>query len=85
MNKDTSPPSETRWVAIRNDRDQALTVVLEPWAVEYPLLAGETIEIAEDGGDPRERLEIHIESSSIVLYARSDSLLRAFQNGRELP
>lgn len=85
MSDDAPSPAQVRWTAIRNDRDETLTVVLEPWAVEYPLSAGETLEVAEEGGDPAERLEVYIKPSRIVLYARTDSVLRAFQNGRELP
>lgn len=84
MSDTTPPPPPTRWTVIRNDREETLTLVLEPWAVEYPLATGEAIDVAEEGGDPEERLEIYVKASRLVLYARTDSVLRAFQNGQEL-
>jgi hypothetical protein len=59
-------------------------VVLEPWANEYPLSPGEALDVEEEGGATGERLELTVEGDHLVLWARSDSLLRAFRDGVEL-
>jgi hypothetical protein len=83
----TDPATEVaapRRFRIANRRSEALTLVLEPWANEYPLPPGDEVEILEEGpisGDP---LEVHFEATHVVVYARMGTFLRIFRDGLEL-
>src|SRR5688572_18558520 len=87
MNKDnrSGPTPTRRSFAVHNRRDVEFTVVLEPWANEYPVRPGGTLEIVEEDGEPGAILEIGIESTFVVFYARQGSILRAYDGGEELP
>ena len=65
------------------------TLILEPWANEYPLAAGKAYEVLVEG-DLREATEIEVRDDGaervIVIYAPgAGSMLRIFEDGRELP
>jgi hypothetical protein len=85
---DPTPPEPARGVRkllLRNQRDSPLIVVLEPWAGEYEIAPRETLEIVEEAEESAESLEIQVEAEHIVFWARSNSILRAFRDGVELP
>lgn len=75
---------DTRTFRIINERDEPVTVVLEPWANEYPLAPGDRIEVVETGPDSAESLEICLEAAHVMVYARSGTILRALRDGQEL-
>lgn len=81
----TSTSRMRRTIAVRNRRDAKLVVVLEPWANEYAVQPNETLEVVEEDGEAGTNLEIDIEASSVVFYARPGTTLRAYRNGEELP
>jgi hypothetical protein len=74
-----------RTITLRNRRDTDLVVVLEPWANEYLVQPDQTLEVVEEGGELGTILEIDIETSHLVFYARPGSILRACRDGEELP
>jgi hypothetical protein len=73
-----------RTITIKNQRDTKLVVVLEPWANEYELQPNECVDVVEEGVDSDEPLEIYVEASYLVVYARRESMLSAFRDGVEL-
>lgn len=73
-----------RTIALRNRRETELVVVLEPWANEYVVQPDQRIEVVEEDGEPGTTLEIDIEASHLVFYARPGSILRAYRDGEEL-
>ncbi len=75
----------TRRLRIQNTRESALTVVLEPWANEYPLAPGAAFDIVETGAESTDLLEIHVEEAHLVLHARTGTTLAVVQDGVELP
>jgi hypothetical protein len=79
----TGPNS--RSYRVRNQSGRSLSLVLEPWATEYLLTPGADIEVVEDGGETGQSLEIQIEPEHVIFFARSGSVLRAYQEGIELP
>lgn len=86
--KDNHPTGATnmrRTIALRNRRETGLVVVLEPWANEYLIEPDQTLEVVEEDGEPGTTLEIDIEASHLVFYARPGSILRAYRDGEELP
>lgn len=81
----TGGPRMGRTIAVSNRRDTEIVIVLEPWATEYAVQPDDTLEVKEEGGDPDTTLEIAVETSHVVFYARPKSVLRAYRNGEELP
>jgi hypothetical protein len=79
------PARTVRKLVLRNGRDVPITLVLEPWANEYEIPPGESVEIVEEAAESAESLEIQVEAGHIVFFARSRSILRAFRDGAELP
>lgn len=75
---------EPRRYRIVNRRSEALTLVLEPWANEYPFPSGDKLEIIGEGVDSDDALEIHLEAAHVVVYARTATFLRLFRNGVEV-
>jgi hypothetical protein len=75
----------TQRISVRNKRTAKFIVVLEPWGSEYALEPGESLEVEEEGGEPGANLELELEDSRLVFYARSQSILRAYRDGEELP
>jgi hypothetical protein len=75
----------TRALRVRNERDNTLTLVLEPWAGEYSIAPQEELDVVEEGGVSSEILEIRVEASRIVFFGRSESTLRVLRDGVELP
>ncbi len=73
-----------RKLRIANRRSEALTLILEPWANEYPLSPGDEVEIHEEGILSDDALEVHFEAMHIVVYARVGTFLRLFRNGLEV-
>ena len=78
-------PSSTRKLRIHNTRETPITIVLEPWASEYLLAPGATLDIVERGGGSEDLLELQCEDGHLVLYARAGTTLTAVQDGVELP
>ena len=83
-NEPTGATRMKRTIALRNRRDAELVIVLEPWANEYAVQPGQKLEIVEEGGEPGTTLEIDVEASYVVFYARRGSILRAYRDGEEL-
>lgn len=85
MRDSTGGSRMRRSIAVRNRRDSDIVIVLEPWANEYVLKPNEVLTVVEEGGESGTELELGVESSSLVFYARAGSILRAYQGDRELP
>lgn len=86
--KETDPDAvlrTARTFTVRNQRSAKLTLVLEPWANEYEIAPDESIRIVEEGDESAMDLEIHLEESHIVFFARPGSTLTAIRDGEELP
>lgn len=69
---------------LTNDGADLVTLVLEPWGSEYPVGAGEAIEVREEGPHADDLLDIQVAAGRIVLRARQGTVLRAFKDGEEL-
>ena len=79
--------SGSAWLRVSNRSAALQTVILEPWANEYPLAPGHSLEILVEG-DLREATELEVRDGGdvLVIYAPgAGSMLRAFKDGRELP
>lgn len=83
-NNSTDAIHVKRTIALRNRRGTELVVVLEPWANEYVVEPDQTLEVVEENGEPGNTLEIDVEASHLVFYARPGSILRAYRDGEEL-
>jgi len=77
--------NDTRRLRVQNTRETVVTVVLEPWANEYPLAPGAAFDIVETGGESNDLLELHLEDEHLVLHARTGTTLTVMHNGVELP
>jgi hypothetical protein len=85
MNHASAEDGESRSFRVRNRRKDTITLVLEPWATEYPMRPGDELEIRESGPEPDELLEIEIEASRVVIFGRGGTILWAVRDGQELP
>jgi len=75
----------TRTFMLRNERSAKLTLVLEPWANEYVITPNDSIRIVEEGDESGMDLEIQLEDSHVVVFARAGTILKAVRGGEELP
>jgi hypothetical protein len=75
----------TRTFMLRNGRSANLTLVLEPWANEYEIAPNNSIRIVEEGDESGMDLEIQLDDSHVVVFARAGTTLKAIRGGEELP
>lgn len=75
---------ERRIFAFTNGQNQDLLLIVEPWAEQYMLEPGMTIEIVGIGGDPSDHFEISLQPDAIVVYGWAGSIVSVLHNGSEL-
>lgn len=65
-----------------NSSDKTIKLILEPWAEEYEVLAGMTVEIVTS--EPKEKeIEVEYEGADIIIYGWSDNM-SVLSQGEEL-
>lgn len=81
MNTNSTPIPSLR-LSNRTGRD--MTLVVEPWATEYPFPPSATIDVVETGGSAEEAIEVELETDRVILYARTSGTMSVFHDGVEL-
>jgi hypothetical protein len=54
---------------LKNDRIDPLLLILEPWAEEWIIKAGDTIQLIAQGPMSDEYFDLHFKLKSLVIYA----------------
>jgi len=70
-------------VRITNSNSTEIKINFEPWGDEYPLPAGDSVDVAVVGPN-RGLLEMETDSDRATLYAWQGSVIRIFHGDQEL-
>lgn len=69
---------------LSNRTGRAMTLVVEPWATEYPFPSPARLDVVETGGSAEEAIEVEVETDRVTVYARTAGTMSVFQDGVEL-
>jgi hypothetical protein len=69
---------------LKNANDHQLVLVIEPWATEYSLLAGDSVEVVERGDGHGTHLELHVMETRVTVFGRTGTTLSVVRNGVDL-
>ena len=67
-----------------NGSPEEMLLILEPWAEEYRVPKGVTIEVVGEGGVVDGDFEVEYTSGGIVIYGWEGSIVHVRQDGAEL-
>lgn len=70
-------------LVISNPKAERMTLVVEPWAREYPLLPGAELQLVFVGPSEPE-LEVEQAEDCVTVYAWEGSTFRIFSDGAEI-
>lgn len=74
---------ETR-ISYINSTKLPLQFILEPWAEEFELLAGSTLDLIVTSKNSTETSVFEQTDSELIFYAGSESLVRVFIDGEDV-
>ena len=80
----SAPQPSVSSLRLSNRTGRALTLVVEPWATEYPFPHSATVDVVERSGSAEEAIEVELEADRVTVYARTAGTMSVFQNGVEL-
>jgi hypothetical protein len=83
MESEEAPARQKLVVALRNARDTAVTLILEPWAREFAMPPGAVFELRAEGPEG-DQLQIDFGPDQITAWGWSGSMVEVWQDGVNL-
>lgn len=68
----------------QNSSEEKIQLVLEPWAEQYSIQPGQTVDILAKGGASGSCYEIEQTADYLIIYAWADCVASVSSNGVEL-
>ncbi|MCO7568786.1 hypothetical protein NJH78_02265 [Pseudomonas chlororaphis] len=71
-------------VIYKNGAEKAVLLIVEPWAEEYLIESGQSVEVVDQGNSFEGCVEVEYFDGGIIVYGWEGSILSVFKSGVEL-
>lgn len=71
-------------ISYKNAQDKQVLIILEPWAEQYWVKPGMTVEIIGTGGEGPAKFEVQQTNEGLIVFGWVDSVVVIMHDGHEL-